>query len=85
MPERDFDRVPSTSASALKSSMRCSARMFVIGNTTTMVLSAFSCSDGERKYGHRPFKMWMLGIVIIGGIHHGTFDRATNCRTNRVT
>jgi len=43
----DFDRVPRTSASALKSSMRCSARMFVIGNTTMMVLSAFSCSNGE--------------------------------------
>jgi len=47
----DFDRVPRTSASALKSSMRCSARMFIIGNTTVMAPSAFSCSGSERKYG----------------------------------
>ena len=40
-----------------QSSMRCSARMFIIGNTTMIAPSAFSCNGRERKYVRRWFKM----------------------------
>ena len=61
-----------------KSSIQCSARMLIIGNTTMMAPSTFSCSGSEKKYG------------LIGGSrfrclgsHHGAFNHAPDFCTFR--